>query len=190
MDGNKDDLHVFQQQDIPTQVCTPLGFNYDTHIDGSIASLVEYCNLINIHKLKHGDVPATHNAGSHQIDLGFLSYGTSEFIHRCGVLDLNALFSSDHRALFLDIDILRLLGYPVQGTLKSLEREFKLNDPFLVEVYQSSLCKHLVTHNAASRIDSLIVIKVTAWLPAHQAKFNKIDKDIDRAMKCAANARR
>jgi hypothetical protein len=39
MDGNQNDLHVFQQQDIPAKVCTPLGFNYDRNIDGSIATL-------------------------------------------------------------------------------------------------------------------------------------------------------
>jgi hypothetical protein len=116
MDGNQDDLHVFQQQDIPTKVCTPLGFNYDKNIDGSIATLIESCNLVNIHKLKHCDVPATHNAGSLQIYFGFLSYADTEFIYKCGILDFNALFSSDHRALFIDIDILRLLGFPVQGT--------------------------------------------------------------------------
>jgi hypothetical protein len=41
MDGNQYDLHVFQQQDIPTKVYTPLGFNYNKNIDGSIATLVE-----------------------------------------------------------------------------------------------------------------------------------------------------
>jgi hypothetical protein len=136
MDGNQDDLHAFQQQDIPTKVCSLLRFNYDKHIDGSTTTLIESCNLVNIHKLMHGDVPATHKSGSFQIDFAFLSYGAIEFIHRCGVLDFNALFSSDHRSLFLDIDILRLLWYPVQGKVKSLERDLKLNDPRLAEAYQ------------------------------------------------------
>jgi hypothetical protein len=109
MDGNQNDLHVFQQQDVPTKLCTPLGFNYDKNIDGSIATLVESCNLVSIHKLKHGDVPATYDAGSFQIDFVFLSYDATKFIHRCSVLEFNALFSSDHRSLFLDIDIFRLL---------------------------------------------------------------------------------
>jgi hypothetical protein len=116
MDGNQDYLHFFQQQDIPNKACTQLDFNHDKNIDGSISTLVESCNLVNIHKLKHGDVPVTHNTGSLQIDLGFLSYAATEFIYRCGVLDFNTLFSSDHRVLFLDIDILWLLGYSVQGT--------------------------------------------------------------------------
>jgi hypothetical protein len=121
MDGNPVNLHVFQQQYIPTKVCTPLGFNYDRNIDGSIATLIEACNLINIHKLKCGDVPVTYNAGSLQTYFGFLSYAATEFIYKCGILELNALFSSDHRALFIDIYIIRLISFPVQGTQNSLE---------------------------------------------------------------------
>jgi hypothetical protein len=77
MDGNQDDLHIFQQQDIQTKVCNPIGFKYDINIDGSIATLIEACNLFNIHKLKHDDVPATHNAGYLKIDFGFLSYAAT-----------------------------------------------------------------------------------------------------------------
>jgi hypothetical protein len=185
MDGNQDDQHVFQQQDIPTKVCTPLGFNYDKNIDGSIAKLVESCNLVNIHKLQHGEVPATRNNGSFQIDFAFLSYSAIEFIPRCGVLDFNALFSSDHRTLFLGIDILRLLGYPVQGTVISFERDLKLTDPRLIEVYQASLLQQLINHNVASSIDSLYIVKTSAWLHIHELKFNKIDRDVECSMKCA-----
>jgi hypothetical protein len=64
--------HVFQPQYIRNRVHTPLGFNYDKNIDGSIATLAESCNLINIHKLKHDNVPATYNAGSDQIDFIYL----------------------------------------------------------------------------------------------------------------------
>jgi hypothetical protein len=62
MDGNQNDSHVFQPQDIHNRVHTPLGFNYDENIDGSIATLADSCNLVNIHKLKHENVPATHNS--------------------------------------------------------------------------------------------------------------------------------
>jgi hypothetical protein len=73
-----------------------LGFNYKKNIDGTMATLVESCSIVNIHKLKHGDVPATYNAGSFHIDFAFLSYGATQFIHRYGALDFNTLFSSDH----------------------------------------------------------------------------------------------
>jgi hypothetical protein len=109
-------------------------------------------------------------------------------MYKFGILDFNALLSSYHRDLFIGIDILRLLDFPVQGTQKALKRELQLHDPRLVEVYQSSLFKQLANHNVASRIDSLIVIEITAWLPSHEETFNKIDRDVERAMKCTANS--
>jgi hypothetical protein len=151
MDNNQVGLHVFQQQDILIKVCIPLGFKYDRNIYGSIATLIEACNLVNIYKLKYGDVPATHNGVSLQIDFDFLSYAATEFIYKCGILYFNSLFSSDHRALFV-------------------------------------LFKQLENHNVASRIDSLVVIKITAWLPSHEETFNKIDRDFERAVKCVANS--
>jgi hypothetical protein len=107
---------------------------------------------------------------------------------RCGILDFNSLFYSDHHPLFLNIDILRLLGYPVQGNVKFLERDLKLNDNMLVEVYQSSLFQQLLNHNAAARLDSLYLVNASAWLISHENKFNQIDRDVARDMTCAANA--
>jgi hypothetical protein len=114
-----------------------------------------------IYKLKDGNVPATHNYGSNQIDFGYLSLAATEFLFRCGVLDFNFLFYRDHRPLFLEIDILRVLGYPVQCTIKFLERELKLNDPRLVEIYQSSLYQQLLNHNVAARFETLRIVNAT-----------------------------
>jgi hypothetical protein len=111
--GNKNDSHVFQPQDIRNRVHTPLVFNYDRNTDGSIATLAESCNLVNIHKLKHNNVTATHNAGSDQINFAYISYAATESVFRCEILDFNSLFYNDHCPLFLEIDILHLLGYPV-----------------------------------------------------------------------------
>jgi hypothetical protein len=188
MDGNQNDSHVFQPHDICNRVHTLLGFNYDKNIDGSIANLVESCNLVNIHKLKHDNVPATHNDGSKQINFIYLSYAVAEFVFRCGILDFNSLFYSDHHPLFLDVDIIRLLGHPVQGTVEFLERYLKLNYPRLVKAYQSSLFQQLLNHNVAARVDALYLVNASAWLISHENKFNQMDRDVERAMKCAATA--
>jgi predicted SprT family Zn-dependent metalloprotease len=188
MDGNQNDSHVFQPQDISNLVHTPLGFNYDNNIDGSIATLAESCNIFNIHKLKHDNVPATHNAGSEQIDFIYISQAADVFSFHCGILDFRSLFYSEHRPLLLDIDILLLLGYPLQGTVKFIERDLKLNDPRLVEVYQSSLFQQLVNHSFAARVDALYLVNASDWLIYHDNKFNQIDREIERAMKYAANA--
>jgi hypothetical protein len=54
MEGNQDDTHVFREQEYDGKCFTPLVFHYDNSIDGSIASVLESCDVVNIHKLKHG----------------------------------------------------------------------------------------------------------------------------------------
>jgi hypothetical protein len=67
-----------------------------------------------------------------------MSAVAAEFIFRCGIFDFNTLFSSNHRPLYIGIDILRLLGYPVYGTIRALERDLKLNNPHLIDAYQET----------------------------------------------------
>jgi hypothetical protein len=57
MDVNQDDSHVFREQEYGGKCCTPLEFHYNKSIDGSISSMVEACDLVNIHKHKHVHTP-------------------------------------------------------------------------------------------------------------------------------------
>jgi hypothetical protein len=68
-----------------------------------------------------------------------------------------------------------------------LELDLKLNDSHLIEVYQASLLHKLINHNVALRIDSLYVVEIMRWLPSHELKFNQINIDVERSIKCAAN---
>jgi hypothetical protein len=187
MDGTQDDEHVFQEQDFNAKICTRLRFHYYTNIDRSIATLVESYNLVNVHKLKHQDVPAAHHTGSTQIDIVFISLTATEFIFRCGILNFNSILSSDHHPLHIDLHILRLLGYAVQCTINALAHDLQLNGPRLVEVCHASLIQQLLNHNVAARIDWLYIIELSAWLPQHEFTFNQIDHDVERSMRCAAN---
>jgi hypothetical protein len=87
-----------------------LGFHYDTSINGSIASMVDACDLVNIHKHKHVHTPPTQSFESTQIYFIFMSAASAEFILHCGILYFNNLFLSDRHPLYIDIDVLRLLG--------------------------------------------------------------------------------
>jgi hypothetical protein len=46
----------------------------------------------------------------------------------------------------------------------------------------------LLNHNVAARVDALHLVNASAWIIFHENKFNQIDRDVERAMKCAANA--
>jgi hypothetical protein len=92
MDDNQDDLNVFPEQEYDGKCCKPLRFHYDKTIDGSIVSMVDACDLFNIHKHKHVNTPPTQDSGSPQIDFIFMSSAAAEFIFRCGILDFSTLF--------------------------------------------------------------------------------------------------
>jgi hypothetical protein len=64
MDGNQDDLHVFHEQEYDGKCCTPLGFHYNETINGSIALMVDACEMVNIHKHTHVHNPPTQTSGS------------------------------------------------------------------------------------------------------------------------------
>jgi hypothetical protein len=70
--GNKSDAHLFLPPTYNSHITTPLGFKYDSRISGSIAAMLEACDLVNIHRLHHGVAPSTHTQGSHQIDFMFI----------------------------------------------------------------------------------------------------------------------
>jgi hypothetical protein len=73
MDGNQDDPHVFRKQEYDGTCCTLLGLHYDKTIYGSIASMVDVCDLVNTHKHTHVNTPPTQASGSTQIDFIFVS---------------------------------------------------------------------------------------------------------------------
>jgi hypothetical protein len=106
-----------------------------------------------------------------------MSSAAAEFIFQCGVLDFNTLLSSDHRPLYIDIDIPCLLGYPVHGTIRAMKRDLKLNDPCIIDAYQATLIQQLINHNVGP----------SSWAPDHESRFNAIYHDFERAMHCAIN---
>jgi hypothetical protein len=73
LDGNELDSHLFCPPAYNSCIPTPLGSNYDYHISGYIAVMLEACELVNIRTLQHREAPATHKQGSHEIDFMFIS---------------------------------------------------------------------------------------------------------------------
>jgi hypothetical protein len=129
----------------------------------------------------------TQASGSTQIDFMFMSSAAAEFVFRCGTLDFNTLFWSDHRLLYIDIDILRLLGYPVHGTIRAIECDLKLHDPRLIDAYQATSIQQLVNHNVGPMLDDLYTVDPYVWVSHHESRFNDIYRDVELAMHCAAN---
>jgi hypothetical protein len=73
IDGNESDTHLYCPRIYNSRLTTPLGFDYDSRISGSITEIIEAYDLVNIHTIQHGEAPAMHKQGSQQIDFNFIS---------------------------------------------------------------------------------------------------------------------
>jgi hypothetical protein len=83
--------------------------------------------------------------------------------------------------------MLRLLGYPVHGTIRAMERNLKLNDPRMIDTYQATLAQQLLNHNVVPRVNALYTVDPYVWASHHESRFNVIDRDVKPTMHCAAN---
>jgi hypothetical protein len=75
-----------------------------------------------------------------------------------GILYYNTILSRNHRPLYIEIDILLILGYPIQGTVKALERNLKVHGPRLIDAYQESLIQKLINRNISPILDDVYTI--------------------------------
>jgi hypothetical protein len=187
MDVNELNSHLCRTPTASTNITTPLGFNYDERISGSIADMIEACSLVKIYTLQHGEDPPTHKQGSRQIDLMFISRHLVEHIEACGIIPFNTLFASYHRPLYVDFNVFTLFGHPVFGTERAALRDLQPHNPRLSDAYEEAMCQQLINHNVELRVTVRFQLKEQQWTINSESLFNKTDIDIKRAMQCAAN---
>jgi hypothetical protein len=77
-----------------------------------MASICGEFDLLDVHDFQHGDAATvpTYIRGSKRLDYCFVTPGLAPFVRRSGVNLFNEYYHSDHRALFLDIDLKAYLG--------------------------------------------------------------------------------
>lgn len=75
--------------------------------NSSLKDFVKTCELDDIISKRHGtkDDPPTHNRGKQRIDYILITPTLSAYVSACGILPFNDICSSDHRAIYADIDI-------------------------------------------------------------------------------------
>jgi hypothetical protein len=181
MDGNESDSRTFCPPTENNRLTNPLGFNYDSRISGSIAGMLEACNLMNIHTLQHGEAPPTHKQGSQLIDFMFISRRLVPHVNACGILLVfDAIFVSDHRPLYVNFELETLFGHPSFGTERAALRDLQLDNPRLFNAYEDALCRELEKHNVEFKVIALFHISEETWSNQSQGELNKIDRDIER----------
>jgi hypothetical protein len=127
-------------------------------------------------------LPATHKQGSRQIDFMIIFRRLIEHVKACGILPFDSIFASNHIPLYVDFNIITLFGHPAFSTERAALRYLQLDNPRLIYAYEEALCQQLENHNIELRVKWLFQIIKSEWNNHAEGQFNKIDRDITRAM--------
>jgi hypothetical protein len=163
------------------------GFHVDGSIDGSRRSFMANYGLTNgIMDVNSEQVPNTHVRGSNKIDFALVTDGILPCIKAVGLLD-ESILKSDHRAIFLDLDLLLLFGVSLERLERPQLRNLKLDDPRISESYRKLLHKQFGFHNKYDRVQKISERgKADDWSNEDERCYEKLDHNITSAMMRAA----
>ena len=116
------------------------------------------CGLEDLHATKHRnlpDPPNTYMRGNKCIDFMAGTPGIISSMERAGIEAFSQTFHSDHRGLFIDINLTDLLaGKPAElGSIPL--RGVSGTDPSKIEPYQKGVKKYIIDHNIRQRTKQL-----------------------------------
>ena len=125
----------------------------------------------------------TYNRGSKKIDYIFATPGVVEWTKKSGMEEFNSRIQSDHRGLWMDVDMHSLLGGKIPDLIPPQQRGVTGKDPKTTKKFRDELHKYLIAHNFEKRI------KTIKELTEKKEKEEKIasliqalDRDLERGM--------
>jgi hypothetical protein len=124
---------------------------------GELTKWVRRLELTDIMAQKHGTEgePETYNRGTERIDHIFLTQDICEFVTAAGILGYNKLIQSDHRPLYVDMDLAAFLGGEPSPLENGTPRGVMSSDPRAVQLYREQLQKCLDEERLAEQLDKL-----------------------------------
>ena len=125
--------------------------------------------LINVFEEKMGasNLPRTYKRGSKCIDHIYVTSKVFNLITSCGIAPFNYFLKSDHRAMYIDIKINRILDAEQHVIQHASMRRLKLNSVSAIEKYYERIDEEMSRHNFLIKVEKL------------QRKFEKIGKTIE-----------
>lgn len=165
----------------------PLTYHENQHAthpahNGSLATLMTTCGLVDplAHHHSMRPFPATYNRGRSRI---LVSSSILPMVRCSGILPYQAMFHSDHRSCFVDIDSNMLFGNFTADMVPPCRRQLQLFDPRIVEQYNLVLQKQLTYHKVHEKVKIFQdKIEGGTWSPQDQAEYEKVDKLITESM--------
>ena len=140
--------------------------------------------LVDLHLLRHGndEEPPTYARGSKRIDYILATSKIAEYMSKAGILPLHDFCTSDHRALFVDIELQEYLKGDPNPFAPQSSRAIQSNDPRAVRRYREQLQKHLdnsLIEHDLKRVEQKL--KETGYNANNALELDRIDHEITKA---------
>ena len=127
---------------------------------------------------RHGPyTTTTYSRGSKCLDYIFVSDDIASSIQRCGILPFDEIFTSDHRAIYLDLDPKTAVGTDLSPLWSPASRRLHSKNTDLRDKYIGHLTTMLTSHNVFNRIARLEQFCRT--IPGYPSPDEQVDTSPD-----------
>ena len=153
---------------------------------GGFAEWVSRQDLYDIHK--HHPAPSTYiGSMNRRIDYMLACQKINDYVKASGTLSYIEGPQSDHRSLFIDIDLSGYLSYDPNSNnhITSNARSLRTGNPELVEQYTKEMLHYYSCHNMVERVEHLYQQFQTMSSEQVKLELEAWDRDQGRAMKKA-----
>ena len=152
----------------------------------NLSQSLESIGLINLAKTYvPGTTARSYSRGSKLIDGVWVSKQVFDCVLAFGYAPFNYIVPSDHRGMYIDFDIYKLLDDHFPSICPPSYRRLKSTIPSRVELYLQSLEQDWENHNITLKIDQLEdYLRLRGDTLTNVKLLNKIDDQIQRILTC------
>ena len=152
-------------------------------------SRLEQLGLTNILSERIGDLPRTFVRGKACIDHFYSTSRVAEAVTSVGIAPFKFFLDSDHRAIYIDINIKDVLDLDTNHFPPFLFRRLKATSQSATQAYTKSIARGYKQLRIRSRLRRLTKsFKKQGATPQNAAALNQLDTDITKLMMTAENS--
>ncbi len=158
--------------------------------NAGIRRLATTCGLLDVHStlFPEEEIPS-HKKGTSKIDYCFALPKVLSSVLRAGILPFDTHDTTDHRPMFVDIDITQLFASPTSDPTSQSARKFTTKNKKRTSLFLQDVQKEWTRRKLSSRIQTLAAKSRLPTVTLDTAKlkttWEKIDQEIGRVIQHA-----
>ncbi len=152
--------------------------NEASGINSGVDRICYDCSLIDAHSmaLTTSRPPPTHQRGSTKIDFILVSTRVATTVRAASILALHDGYTSDHRALIIDLDATLLFGGITSEVIAPNSRRLTSTNPVCVHAYTQHLLRHIAQNCIEDKVASLLLRSDSGeWCDNDQKNWEVVD---------------